>query len=163
MNDKEMRIGHHGLPVDRFFPNTNTVYLFHGCFWHAHLCPKTMGMGEWHPVQKIRSVEVYAETVKKYDYIRSLGYNLISVFECESEWGNFVNTKSSAKRFIKTFFSAFYERKNSRTESEMIQMNRSGEYFELIRCDIHVPNHLTDKFSEMAQILKNTKISRTDL
>ena len=39
----EIKIGRHGLPVDGFCSYTNTVFQFHGCFWHGHGCEKNKG------------------------------------------------------------------------------------------------------------------------
>ena len=36
-----MRVGRHAIPVDGFCAQTNTIYQFHGCFWHGHPCEKT--------------------------------------------------------------------------------------------------------------------------
>ena len=40
---------------------------------------------------------------------------------------------------------------------------RNEKLFGCIEYDIHVPEHLRDKFSEMCPILKNTDISRDDI
>lgn len=161
MNGKEVKIGRHGLPVDGFCAATNTVYQFHGCFWHAHPCSKTSHLGEIHPVRKIPMSEVNAESIKKDAYIRSLGYTLVVVYECE--WEMYVNANPLAKGFLRAFFLTFYGSKSTRTESEMISDIKNGTMFGLVKCDLHVPDHLSSKFSEMAPIFKNTEISRADL
>ena len=40
-NDNEYRVGQHGLPVDGYCKETNTVYQFHGCIFHGHNCHLT--------------------------------------------------------------------------------------------------------------------------
>ena len=40
---------------------------------------------------------------------------------------------------------------------------RHEKLFGCIECDIHVPVHLCEKFSEMWPIFKNTEISREDI
>ena len=40
---------------------------------------------------------------------------------------------------------------------------RNEKLFGCIECDIHVPEHFRDKFSEMCPIFKNTDISRDDI
>ena len=36
LNNTVKRIGHRKLPVDGFYLQTQTVYQFHGCYWHGH-------------------------------------------------------------------------------------------------------------------------------
>ena len=38
LNNTEKRIGGRKLPVDGFHAQTQTVYQFHGCYWHGHDC-----------------------------------------------------------------------------------------------------------------------------
>ena len=39
---------------------------------------------------------------------------------------------------------------------------KNEKLFGCVECDIHVPEHLRDKFSEMCPVFKNTEISRDD-
>ena len=39
----------------------------------------------------------------------------------------------------------------------------SGESFSFVKCDIHVPKHLIDYFSEFLPIFKNTEIRMDDI
>lgn len=68
--------------VDAYDPDTNTIYLYHGDYWHGNInrydrsvmntrSNKTMGV-------------LYDETMEYERVIRSLGYNLITMWE--SEW-----------------------------------------------------------------------------
>lgn len=66
MNGEEVKIGCHGLPVDRFSTTTNTVYQFHSYFWHTNPCFKTSTIGENHPIRKTPISEVNVETLKIY-------------------------------------------------------------------------------------------------
>ena len=59
------------IMVDGFDPKSLTVYQFHGCKWHGCPCQGTPN----HPK--------YQRTIERDNFIRSLGYNLISVWECE--------------------------------------------------------------------------------
>ena len=40
---------------------------------------------------------------------------------------------------------------------------RNKKLFGCVECDIHVPEHLRAKFSEMCPVFKNTEISRDDI
>ena len=56
---------------DGYEPETNTVFEFYGCKWHGCPCSTT---------DKIK----YNETIEREKKIKSLGYNLVSVWECEN-------------------------------------------------------------------------------
>ena len=43
LNNVEKRVGDRKLPVDGFNPETQTVYQFHGCYWHGHDCALIRG------------------------------------------------------------------------------------------------------------------------
>ena len=43
MNNTEKRIGERRLPVDGFHGPSQTVFQFHGCWWHGHSCYLTKG------------------------------------------------------------------------------------------------------------------------
>ena len=80
MNDREERLGRHGLLVDGYAISTATVYQFHGCYWHGHGCSpnssKTIGERD--------SVTRKKETPEKKEaYLTHLGYRVVSVWECE--------------------------------------------------------------------------------
>jgi G:T-mismatch repair DNA endonuclease (very short patch repair protein) len=78
-NDGEYKIS--GMRVDGYDPETDTVYEFHGCFFHGCLTcypdRRTFGYGE-KPMS-----EVYEKTIKKDQKIRDLGYTLVTMWECE--------------------------------------------------------------------------------
>lgn len=64
-----------GYRVDGFNPETNTVYLYHGRFWHG--CPKTFDPEMMHPVVKLPMKDLYEKTLLYENKIKSAGYNLI--------------------------------------------------------------------------------------
>lgn len=61
--------------VDGFDPNTNTVYLYHGRFWHG--CPETYDPEEVHPIVKLKMGELYEKTLSWEKKIKEAGYKLI--------------------------------------------------------------------------------------
>jgi len=61
--------------VDGFDPSTNTVYLYHGKFWHG--CPNTFDPEMIHPVVKLPMKDLYEKTIMYENKIKSAGYNLI--------------------------------------------------------------------------------------
>lgn len=61
--------------VDGFDPETNTVYLYHGKFWHG--CPQTYDENMIHPIRKIPMKQLYEKTIEYENKIKQAGYNLI--------------------------------------------------------------------------------------
>lgn len=78
--------------VDAYDPTTNTVYLYHGDFWHGNI--------NRYPRSKINSVknktmgELYDGTMSYEKQIRDLGYSIVSIWE--SDWLN-LSTSSKTK------------------------------------------------------------------
>lgn len=61
--------------VDGYDPNTNTVYLYHGKFWHG--CPETFDPEETHPVIGIKMKDLHEKTLFYENKVREAGYNLV--------------------------------------------------------------------------------------
>jgi len=61
--------------VDGFNDQTNTVYLYHGSFWHG--CPKTFDPEEVHPILKVKMKQLYKQTLNWENKIKQAGYNLV--------------------------------------------------------------------------------------
>ena len=71
-----------GCP-DIVLPKYNTVIFVNGCFWHKHDCPQFVwpvsNQDYWIP-KITRNVE---RDLVNYDLLRSQGWNVIVVWECE--------------------------------------------------------------------------------
>jgi hypothetical protein len=67
-----------GLTVDGYDETTNTVYLYHGRFWHG--CPKTFDPEMQHPVIKMKMKDLYNQTMQYEQKIKDAGYNLITIW-----------------------------------------------------------------------------------
>ena len=153
----ERRLGRHNLPVDGFCQETNTVYQFHGCFWHGHGCCPSASKE-----YKGRSAEDrLRETKLKETYIRALGYRLEYIWECE--WQRAVNANPSVKVFLKAFNDTVYGVDRPLTQDEVLDKVLNGQLFGFVECDLHVPDNLLAKFAEMPPIFKNVELSREHL
>ena len=68
--------------VDGYCHETNTVYEFHGIFWHGH--PKFYDPNTFHPYNKTKTYgTLYKETITRDEKIRNLGYELVTMWEHE--------------------------------------------------------------------------------
>jgi hypothetical protein len=65
--------------VDGYDSETNTIYLYHGRFWHG--CKETYDPDMIHPIVKIPMKDLYEKTMYYENKIKEAGYNLIV------EWG----------------------------------------------------------------------------
>ena len=88
--------------VDGFDPMTNTVYEFHGCLWHGcrRCYPRERDIKT--SVNADRTLnEVYTATCVKMQTLRSEGYTVVEMWECE--WRQLLGDPTSAARqFVKT-------------------------------------------------------------
>ena len=67
--------------VDGYCASTNTVYEFQGCFWHG--CPKCYNEATINTKNHIDMGELNKRTLAKNAKIRELGFNLVTIYECE--------------------------------------------------------------------------------
>lgn len=79
-NSHEYHIPNVGF-VDGYCPETNTVYEFHGDFYHGH--PSKYNSTDINPLVEKTYGELYTRTLERDNLIVSLGYNLVSMWEHE--------------------------------------------------------------------------------
>ncbi len=105
--------------------------------------------------------ELLEETQKNSHYIRKQGFNLVECWECE--WRAMKKTNKELQRFIATHLRRPLDKMKTMSMENILAAVRNEVLFGCVECDIHVPNHLREKFSEMCPIFKNTEISRDDI
>lgn len=81
MNKGEFRIPKTRYFADGYCQETNTIYEFHGDYWHGN--PSKYKANNTSYYGKTFG-ELYEKTLKKENKIRSLNYNLVTIWE--SEW-----------------------------------------------------------------------------
>jgi hypothetical protein len=69
------------VSVDGFHAGTNTVYEFHGDFWHGN--PDLFEADEWNPTTKCTFGELWAATSERMDEIKYRGYTVRYVLEAD--------------------------------------------------------------------------------
>ncbi|XP_063966739.1 uncharacterized protein LOC135156886 [Lytechinus pictus] len=158
-NHSEKRIGPLQLPVDGFCAQTKQVFEFHGCYFHGHSChlnkdqTKNTKLGKSMP-------DLLKKTQEKQEYVERLGYEYISIWECQYKEMRKTDHKLSAF-LTETFPPPKYGQ--GLTKDDLLSAIRCGDLFGFVQCDIHVPDHLREYFSEMCPIFKNVDISREDI
>ncbi|CAH3180046.1 unnamed protein product, partial [Porites lobata] len=160
LNNTEKRIGGRKLPVDGFNAQTQTAYQFHGCYWHGHDCALNRGK-EFNEKRKKPMAEIREETRANTEYIRSKGYNVVEMYECQ--WREMKRTNRELRRFIATEVRRTLDKVKIMSPERILSEVRNERLFGCVEVDIRVPEHLKEKFSEMCPIFKNTEISRDDI
>ena len=159
-NAGEKRVGQHGIPVDGYCEETNTVYQFHGCYWHGHACRLTAGKDRNEKTGKTFT-ELQNATLEKERYIRDLGYNLVTITECK--WKDEISENVAIASFLSGLLHRTRSNERTLTQDEIIAAIRCEGLFGMVECDIEVPENLREKFAEMPPIFKNIEIERSAL
>ena len=69
------------IKVDGYHQDSNTVYQFHGCYYHG--CPKCYDNFTVNEKNTIHMHILHENTLRIEDLIKSLGYNLVTMWEHE--------------------------------------------------------------------------------
>ena len=85
------------------------------------------------------------------------GYQIVEMWECE--WWSLYKTDASVKSHLQKNFP--YRRPLSK--KGLLHGIIVGRLFGYVQCDIEVPEHLRDYFSNFPPIFKNTAVSRDDI
>jgi hypothetical protein len=84
------------LKMDGFCKEKNTIYEFHGDFWHGN--PKKFNENDYNSICKTTFGKLYQKTLEREQQIRNLGYNLVVIWE--HDWNNINKSiKILQKRF----------------------------------------------------------------
>lgn len=67
--------------VDGYCKNTNTIYEFHGSYYHGD--PVIYDYDNFNKLQNIKMGELYDKTIERENKIKELGYNLVVIWERE--------------------------------------------------------------------------------
>ena len=126
--------------VDGFDEENNTIYEYHGCFHHKHFCQNWYNEKTWN------------DTIEREEDLKSEGYNVVSITSCE--WMKQPESKKCYSR----------ERNPAvRTMNDILEDVKNDKIFGFVKCDLHTPNHLKEKFSEFPPIFKNCEITLADI
>ncbi len=159
-NGKEKKIGKKQVCVDGWCAETNTVFQFHGCFWHGHECQEKKGVLR-NNRRKKTMVELRSETRAITQYIQKCGYHLEEKWECE--WKQEKKEEEEKRTFVKGRFRKPLDFVQAMTQEEVLEAIHADELFGMVECDVHVPEALREVFAEMPPIFKNTEVGLEDV
>ena len=141
--------------VDGICYHCNTVFEAMGCYYHY--CPCQEARPSLTDTDIERGVKKRQQDEMRRDYIQQKGYQIVEMWECE--WWSLYKTDASVKSHLRKNFP--YRRPLS--EEGLLHGIIDGKLFGYVQCDIEVPEHLRDYFSNFPPIFKNTAVSRDDI
>ena len=81
-NDTEFMIPNTKYKADGFCKETNTIFEFHGDYWHGN--PNIFNPNTFNKTTKCSYGELYKRTIDREQCIKNAGFNLITIWE--SDW-----------------------------------------------------------------------------
>jgi hypothetical protein len=81
LNGGELKIPGTRYSADGYCTETNTVYEFYGDYWHGN--PTVYKSKCWNKRKQKTAGELYQATLERENKIKSLGYNLITIWESD--------------------------------------------------------------------------------
>ena len=136
------------------------MYQFMGCFFHG--CPKCKTQNRDENKNGWPSLnEKFEKTERMNDYITENGCKLKVQWECQ--WKEQKKNLAAAGVTLQNKYMYPLEAKYRLTQAEILEGIKQGTIFGAAECDIHVPDELKEKFSEMTPIFKNTIVTENDI
>jgi G:T-mismatch repair DNA endonuclease (very short patch repair protein) len=97
-NGGEFRIPGTRYFVDGIHLQSNTVYEYLGCRFHGHTCLQDRTLRD--PRTRMSLKKLYDRTIARLQEIRTLGYSIISIWECH--YDKLITTNPVMREFINT-------------------------------------------------------------
>ena len=164
-NGPEVRLGTKHIPVDGFHNESNTVYQYNGCVFHAHTCLDPADpASSW---LKISLQERRDRTQRVHQYLHdTCGYHVITMWECE--WNERKKSDHTVIEFMKTCSSQKSSNRQSLPDpgSDMGSILKAicdDHLFGMAVVDIHTPESLKGKFRDLPPIFKCANVGRSDV
>ena len=104
-----------------------------------------------------RGVKKRHQDEMRRDYIQQKGYRIVEMRKCE--WWSLYKTDASVKSHLRKNFPDRRPLKEEGLMQRIIDVRLIG----YVQCDIEVPEHLRDYFSNFPPIFRKTAVSRDDI
>jgi len=85
--------------ADGYCQQTNTIYEFHGDFWHGN--PKKFNPTDMNTIINKTYGELYEKTIKREQEIRDMGFNLVIMWE--SDWNKIIKSVRTIQKIFRLF------------------------------------------------------------
>ena len=126
-----------------------------GCYYHY--CPCQEARPSLTDTDIERGVKKRQQDEMRRDYIQQKGYQIVEIWECE--WWSLYKSDASAKSHLRKNFPY----RHPLSEEGLLHGIIDGRLFGYVQCDIEVPEHLRDYFSNFPPVFKITAVSRDDI
>ena len=104
--------------------------------------------------------DIRARDQQRVQDLQDKGYNIEIIWE--KDWQALLTQRPDIKSYLSQHCT-FTHFKKYLTQDQIIQYICDSHLFRLVECDIEVPDHLKDYFSEMTPIFKNDEVSLDDV
>ena len=141
--------------VDGICNHCNTFFEAMGCY--LHYCPFQEARPSLTDNEIMRGIKKREQDQMRQEYNQQKVYEFIEIRECE--WWSLYKTDSPVKSCLRSNF--LYKRTLSK--ELFSQGTFDGRLFGYVQCDIDVPEHLRDYFSNFPPFFKNTVVSKNDI
>ena len=94
MNNGEYKISNSNFKADGYCSETNTIYEFHGDYWHGN--PLLYDKEAINTVTNLTFGKLYNKTLKREEFIKTQGYNLVVIWE--NDWSNLIKSTRTIQR-----------------------------------------------------------------
>jgi hypothetical protein len=98
-NIGEYRVPKTHFKADGYCKENNTIYEFHGDFWHGN--PEIYDLLEINYVNNKTYLELFERTNNKREILLKLGYNYVEIWE--NNWNKFINIVINLQRIFKYY------------------------------------------------------------
>jgi signal peptidase I len=98
-NDGEYIISNTKFKADGYCAETNTIYEFHGDYWHGN--PKVFDSQDYNKTTDCTFGELYEKTLEREKMIKDLGYNLVVMWEYD--WNKINKSIKTLQKNFKSF------------------------------------------------------------
>ena len=126
-----------------------------GCYYHYYPCqevrPSLTDADIENGVKKRQQKEM------RRDYIQQKGFQIVEMWQCG--WWSLYKTDAS----IKSHFRKKFPYRRPLSEEGLMQGIIDGRLFGYVQCDIEVPEHLRNYFSNFPPMFEKTAVSRDDI
>ena len=159
----EKKIGNY--KVDGFCSELNTIFEFYGDYWHCHP-DQFPDENTIHPTIKDKDgnpmtvKDIRTRDHQRVQDLQDQGYNVEIIWE--KDWQALLTQRPDLKSYLSQHRTQTHFKKYL-TQDQIIQYFQDGRLFGFIECDIEVPDHLKEYFSEMTPIFKNVDVCLDDV
>ena len=150
---------------DGFCQELNTIFEFYGDYWHCHP-DQFPDENAVHPTVKDKDnnpmtvKDIRTRDHQRVQDLQDKGYNVEIIWE--KDWQALLTQRPEIKVYLARH-RTYTHFKKYLTQDQIIQYIRDGRLFGFVECDIEVPEHLKEYFSEMTPIFKNVDVCLDDV